>query len=104
MAALTVQCNAQLQTSRVLSTHDFSTALTIATFFIHSKLDYCNSLFLNLPQYQLSRLQLILYYSAWAVSKNLKFAYITLVLKSLQWLTIEQRIQYKVATIAYKIS
>jgi len=35
------------------ATLDFSTARTIATFLIHSKLDYCNSLFLNLPQSQL---------------------------------------------------
>jgi len=39
---------------------EFSTARTIATSLIHSKLDYRNSLFLNLPQSQLGRLQLIL--------------------------------------------
>jgi len=33
--------------------------LTIATSLIHSKLDYYNFLFLNLPQSQLGRLQLI---------------------------------------------
>jgi len=35
---------------RIRSTLDFNAAHTIATFLIHSKLDYCNSLFLNLPQ------------------------------------------------------
>jgi len=39
------------------------------TSLIHSKLDYCNSLFLNLPQCQLGRLQLILNSSVRAVSK-----------------------------------
>jgi len=65
----------------------------IATSLIHSKLDYCNSLFLNLPQSQLGHLQLILNSSARAVSKTPKFAHITPNLKFLHWLKIEQRIQ-----------
>jgi len=70
---------------------------------MHSKLDYCIFLFLNLPQSQLSRLQLILNYSARSVSKTPKFAHITPVLKSLHWLKIEHRIQYKIASITYKV-
>jgi len=85
---------------RIRNTLDFSTARTIS--LIHSKLDYCSSLFLNLPQSQLNRLQLVLNSSARAVSKTPKFAHITPVLKSLHWLKIEQRIQYKVASITYK--
>jgi len=88
---------------RIRNTLDFSTACTIATSLIHSKLDYCNSLFLNLPQSQLGRLPLILNSSARAVSKTFKFDYITPVLNSLHWLKIEQRIQYKVASITYKV-
>jgi len=88
---------------RIRNTLDFSTARTIATFLIHSKLDYCNSLFINLPQSQLRRLQLILNSSARAVSKTPKFAHITPVLKFLHWLKIEQRIQYKVASITYNV-
>ena len=34
---------------RMRNTLDFTTAHTIATSYIHAKLDYCNSLFLNLP-------------------------------------------------------
>jgi len=49
---------------RIRNTLDFSTARTIATSLIHCKLDYCNSRFLNLPQSQLGRLQLILNSSA----------------------------------------
>ena len=77
-------------------------AHTIATSLIHSKLDYCNSLFLNLPQSQLNRLQLILNSTARAVSNTPKFSHITPVLKSLHWLKIEQRIQYMVISITYK--
>jgi len=46
-------------------------AKTIATSLIHSKVDYCNSLFLNPPCSQLDRLQLILNSAARAFLKLL---------------------------------
>ena len=88
--------------ARITYTLDFKTAHTIATSRIHSKLDYCNSLFFEPLQSQLNRLQLILNSTARAVSKTPKFSPITPVLKSLHWLKIEQRIQYKVISITYK--
>jgi len=36
--------------------HDHKTASTIATTIVHSKLDYCNSLYYDLPNTQLNRL------------------------------------------------
>jgi len=38
---------------------DFKTASTIATSIVHSKLDYCNYLYYNLPKSQTNRLQVI---------------------------------------------
>jgi len=38
---------------------DSTTACTIATSIVHSKLDYCNSLYYDLPKSQITRLQLI---------------------------------------------
>ena len=87
---------------RIRNTLDLTTAHTIATSLIHSKLDYCNSLFLNLPQSQLHRLQLILNSSARAVSKSLKLCHVNPLLKSLHWLKIEQRIELKVLSTTYK--
>jgi hypothetical protein len=87
---------------RIRNTLDLTTARTIATSLIHTKLDYCNSLFLNLPKSQLGRLQLILNSSARAVSKTPKCSHISPVLKSLHWLKIEQRIEYKINSITYK--
>ena len=86
----------------IKNTLDFTIAHTIATSLIHSNLDYCNSLFFNLLQSQLSRLQLILYSTTRAVSNTPKFSHITPVLKSLHWLKFEQIIQYKVISIIYK--
>ena len=87
---------------RIRNTLDFNTAHTIATSLIHSRLDYCNSLFLNLPQSQIRRLQLILNSTARAVSMTPKNCHISPVLKSLHWLKIEQRIQFKIISITYK--
>ena len=87
---------------RIRSTLDYTTAQTIATSLIHSKVDYCNSLFLNLPRGQLDRLQLILNSAARAVSRTPRFSRISPVLKSLHWLKIDQRIHYKVLSITYK--
>jgi len=73
---------------RIRNTLDLPTVRTIALSLIHAKLDNCNSLFLNLSQSQLGRLQLILYSSARAASKSPKFAHITTILKYLHWLII----------------
>jgi hypothetical protein len=87
---------------RIRNTIDHSTACTIATSLIHSKINYCNSLLLNLPATQTNRLQLVLNSAARAVTKTLKFHHITPILKSLHWLTINQRINYKVLFLTHK--
>ena len=87
---------------RIRNTLDHSTAQIIATSLIHSKVDYCNSLFLNLPRSQLDRLQLILNSAARAVSKTPRFTHISPILRSFHWLKIDQRIQYKVLSLTYK--
>ena len=87
---------------RICSTLDRKTACTIATSLTHSKLDYCNSLYLNINSQQLNRLQLLLNSAAHAVTKTPKFHHITPHLKSLHWLKIEQHIQYKILLLTYK--
>jgi len=86
---------------RIRSCLDHSTAATIATSMIHSKLDYCNSLFLNLPKFELNRLQSILNTAARAITCSSKFCKITPILKSLHWLNISERIHYKIISLTY---
>jgi len=80
---------------RIRKTIDQTTACTIATSLIHSKIDYCNSLLRNLPATQTNRLQLVLISAARAVTETPKFHHITPILKSLHWLKINERIKYK---------
>jgi hypothetical protein len=100
---ITKSCFANIRDlRRIRSTLDHTTACTIATSLVHSKLDYCNSLFLNLTTQQINRLQLILNSAARAVTKTPKFYHITPHLKSLHWLKITERIHYKIISLTYK--
>src|SRR6218665_3795417 len=74
---------------------------TIATSIVHSKLDYYNSLFLNLDSTQIQRLQLIQNSLARAVTRTPRHHHIPPGLKSLHWLKIPERIHFKVLSLTY---
>ena len=82
---------------------DFKTASTIATSIVHSKLDYCNSLCHNFPNHQINRLQQIQNSLARAVVKAPKSSHTTPILKSLYWLKVNERIEYKFLSLTYKV-
>jgi len=82
---------------------DFKTASTIATSIVHSKLDYCNSLYYNLRKSQIIRLQQIQNSLARAVVKAPKSCHITPILHSLHWLKITERIEYKILSLTHKV-
>ena len=82
---------------------DSTTACTIATSIVHSKLDYCNSLYYNIPKSQITRLQLIQNSLARAVVNAPKSCHITPVLRSLHWLKINERIEYNLLSLTYKV-
>src|SRR6218665_1671411 len=75
---------------RIRPVLDFKTASTIATSIVHTKLDYCNSLFINIDKTQINRFQ--------AIQKHY---HTTPVLNSLHWLKIPERLQYKVISLTY---
>jgi len=81
---------------------DQTTVCTIATSLFQSKIDYCHSLSLNLHATQTNRLQIVLNYAARAVTKSPKFHHNTPILKSLNWLKINERIKYQVLSLTYK--
>jgi hypothetical protein len=59
--------------------------LLLSFKLIQSKLDYCNSLLLNLPSTQTKRLQLVPNAAASAVTKTPEFHHISPILKFLHW-------------------
>ena len=87
---------------RIRSSINHKTAATIATSLVHSKLDYCNSLYYRLSLSQLNRLQLIQNALARAVVQAPKFSHVSPILSSLHWLKIPQRIEYKIASITFR--
>ena len=70
--------------------------------FVISHVDYCNSLLIGLPDYQLYRIQRILNGAARLIYKLPKHSHITDTLKSLHWLPIKQRIEFKLILQVYK--
>ena len=70
--------------------------------FVTSHLDYCNSLFYGLPQYQYDRLQRVLNAAARVVCLIPKFDHITPVLIGLHWLPVRYRVIFKILLLVYK--
>jgi len=75
----------------------------LLTSIVHSKLDYCNSMYYNLPQFQMKRFQNIQNSLARAVTRMPKSSHITPVLKSLHSLKINERIKYKLLSLSHKV-
>ena len=75
---------------------------TLVHGFVTSKLENCNSLLAELPQYLLDKVQRIQNAAARLVSCSRKYDRITPVLKELHWLPEKQRIIFKTLLFTYK--
>jgi hypothetical protein len=78
-------------------------AATVIHAFVTSRLDYCNGLLGGLYDKQLHRLRRIQNHAARITTLTHKYDNITPVLKSLHWLPVHLRIDFKILLITYKI-
>jgi len=100
---LSSACTYQLQRLyRVRKSLDKSSTQTLIHAFVLSRLDYCNSLFYDLPCKSIAVLQSIQNRAAKVVAGGLKFNHVTPILRELHWLNVEKRIIFKICVLMFK--
>lgn len=83
----------------VVNQHNFEILIHA---FITTRLDYCNALYCGLNKTLLLRLQLVQNAAARLLTGSRKFDHITPILKSLHWLPVRFRIDFKILLLAFK--
>ena len=64
--------------------------------FITSRLDYCNGLLYDAPEYQIKKLQRVMNASARLVYCAPKYCHVTPLLRELHWLLVRLRVDFKI--------
>ena len=99
-------CNAcyyHLRDLRRIRRHlDLDSAKALGHALVSSRLDYCNSLLHGLASREISRLQRVQNRLARIVTKSRPFAHSSPLLKSLHWLPVRFRIQFKLCMLTFK--
>ena len=92
------------QLRQIRSSLDISSAIILANSLVISKLDYCNSLLNGLPKSSINRLQVVQNSLARTIYPSTKRSdHISPVLHKLHWLPVSSRIEFKIATLAFKV-
>ena len=76
-------------------------AVVVGTI-VNSRLDYANALYLGLPKYQISRLQVVQNTSARLVTGKKPWESISPSLRTLHWLPVKDRIAFKALCLTHK--
>ena len=74
----------------------------LAVSFVLTRLDYCNSLLAGLPDNKLNTLQRIQNHAARIVLHKLRHVSATSLLRTLHWLPVKARVQYKIACLCFQ--
>jgi hypothetical protein len=105
VTATCASCNYQLiRLSSIRRYITMDAARTVVQALVTSRLDYCNSLLINIPVSQLDRLQRIQNNAARLVSRvpYTEQLHITPVLQALHWLPVIHRVTYKMLVTVFK--
>jgi len=76
----------------------------LVSAFVLSRLDYCNAVLVGLPASTLAPLQRVLHAAARLVLELRPRDHVTSALKTLHWLPVTQRIDYKLCMLVHKSS
>lgn len=83
----------------VLSNHNFE---TVIQDFVTTRLNYCNALFVGMNGSSLGHLQMVQNAAAHLLTGTCKYEHISPVLRSLHWLPIQFRIDFKLLFLTFK--
>jgi len=75
---------------------------SLVSSLVLSRLDYGNATLAGIPSYLLQRLQSVMNSAARLVFSSSKYDHITPLLRQLHWLRAPERIEFKIAVLAYK--
>jgi len=78
-------------------------ARTLACSIVGARLDYCNSVLYGAPTSSTQKLQRVQNSLARVVLQQSRISHARPLLRSLHWLPVSQRIEFKVAVLTYKI-
>jgi len=78
-------------------------AQTLACSLILSRIDYCNAVLHGAPSYSIKKLQQVQNNAARIVLKAPRRSHVSPLLRTLHWLPVQQRIDYKVALLTFKV-
>ena len=93
------------QLRQIRSSLDISCAIILANSLVISKLDYCNSLLNGLPRSSINCLQVVQNSLARAIYPSAKRSdHVSPLLHKLHWLPVSSRIEFKIATLTFKVS
>lgn len=103
---ITTKCRAAAHNIRIIASirrHiDLETAKLLAVSLVLTHLDYSNSILYGLPNKSLVQLQRIQNWAAKVVLQQGKFTSSKHALRSLHWLPVKQRIDFKLLCLVYK--
>jgi len=75
---------------------------SLVSSLVLSRLDFSNSTLLGISAHLFQRLRLVMNAATRLIFLSSKFDHVTLVLRQLHWLKVHERINFKLAVLAYK--